>query len=431
MRIFTYPSQAAEKKFLAITKRGVSFKAKDVRAVSRILEDVRKHGDQALIDYSNQFDTSDLTIESLKVTEQEMDAAVVERKFQKALELAAKNIEDFHKRQVPKSWTTTDRAGAMLGQLVNPVDAAGVYVPGGKHGTTPLVSSVLMGAIPAKIAGVKRVCVVTPPRKDGTIHPYILAAARLAEVDEVYKVGSAWAIAALAYGTRTISGVDVIAGPGNIFVTIAKKLVSTTVGIDMIAGPSEVLIIADHLADPDCIAADLLSQAEHDPLSSSILITTKRKIALAVRKALKDRLSRLLRKDIAEASIKKNGVAFVVDNLDVAAQMANAIAPEHLELLVQDPFAYYPNIRHAGAIFLGQYTPEPVGDYMAGPNHVLPTQGTARFSSALSVENFMKKTSLLHYSKELFEKQAPDIIRIAEIEGLTAHAEAIKARLPD
>ncbi|MBI9074440.1 MAG: histidinol dehydrogenase [Desulfatibacillum sp.] len=431
MKIYQYPSQTAEKRFASLVDRGVSFRTKDVKAVTKILDDVRKNGDQAVVDYSNRFDAGGMSVESMRVTDEEMETALaqVEPDFQKAMERAHRNVADFHRRQLPKSWITTDRPGTVLGQMIRPVDAAGVYVPGGQGGSTPLVSSVIMGGVPAKIAGVERICMVTPPRADGTVHPYLLAAAKLTGIDEVFKIGSAWAIAAMAYGTESIKAVDVIVGPGNIYVTIAKSLVAGTVGIDMIAGPSEVLVIADHTANPDCVAADLLSQAEHDPMASSILVTTKKKIALDTRKALFERIAKLSRREIAEASVKKNCMAFVVDNLDIAADLANAIAPEHLELLVEDPFAYFPKIKHAGAMFLGQYTPEPVGDYVAGPNHVLPTQGTGRFSSALNVDNFLKKTSLLYYSKETFEEEAPDIIRLAEVEGLTAHAESVRARL--
>lgn len=431
MQIFNYPSQSALKKLDSIAGRGVSFSARDVRAVTRILADVKKNGDRAVITYAAKFDSPGLSVEGIRVTDREYREAekALTPEFARAMKRSAENIRAFHRLQAPRSFVTTERPGTVLGQMVHPVDAAGVYVPGGKGGNTPLVSSVLMGAIPAKIAGVERVVMATPARSDNTVHPYLLAAAIEAGVDEVYKVGSAWAVAALAFGTETIKKVDVIVGPGNIFVTIAKKLVAGIVGIDMIAGPSEVLVIADESADPECVAADLLSQAEHDPLAACILVTTKRSLALAAKKALFRRMELLPRKEIARASIRRNAAAFVVKDLEAAADVANRVAPEHLELLVSDPFALFPKIRHAGAMFLGHFTPEPVGDYTAGPNHVLPTAGTARFSSALGVENFVKRTSLLSYSREAFLDEASDIMLMAETEGLHAHAESVRVRL--
>jgi histidinol dehydrogenase len=313
--------------------------------------------------------------------------------------------------------------------LVNPVDAVGVYVPGATGGKTPLVSTVLMTAIPAKIAGVAKIAMVTPSTKAGGVNPHLLVAAKKVGIDEVYKIGSAWAIGALAYGTRTIPKVDVIVGPGNIYVTLAKKIVAGTVGIDMIAGPSEVLVIADDTARPDFAVADLLSQAEHDVLSSAVLITSSPKIAAAVAGEVKVQLAALSRQEVARQSLKSFGAIFLVNNLDTAAELANRIAPEHLELHIRDPFDYVGRIRNAGAVFLGPYTPEPVGDYIAGPNHVLPTAGTARFASALSVDHFIKKTSIIHYSRRAFKKEAKEVIRLAEIEGLDAHAKSIQVRL--
>ena len=431
IKTYNYPSKSAEKKLLSIINRGLTFKRKDYQDVTRILEDVRKHGDNALIEYVNRFDSPGLQTGSIKVTKKEIETAVtkVDRSFMQSLNRAISQIESFHKQQLSVSWMDTDREDKIVGQLVNPVDAAGVYVPGGKGGRTPLVSSVLMGAVPAKIAGVKTIAMATPPAKDGSINPHLLAAAEKVGVDHVFKAGSAWAIAALAYGTETIPKVDVIVGPGNIYVTLAKKIVTGTVGIDMIAGPSEILIIADDTANPEFIASDLLSQAEHDTLASSILVTNSKKTAQAVAGAVESRLNNLLRKEIARESIAGYGAIIVVSDPVVAVELANRIAPEHLELHMADPFAYIDHIRNAGAVFIGEYTPEPVGDYIAGPNHVLPTAGTARFSSALSVDNFIKKTSLIHYSKEAFKKEAQDIIRLAEIEGLDAHANAIKVRL--
>jgi histidinol dehydrogenase len=431
MKLFNYPSKSAEKKVASIVKRGLGFKKKDVLAVTRILEDVRKNGDKALIKYANQFDSPGLTLESIQATSQEINNAAknVDRSFVGALNRAAGQIESFHKQQLSNSWDYTERPGTLLGQLVNPVDVAGVYVPGGMGGETPLVSSVLMGVIPARIAGVKHIAMVTPPTRDGTVNPYLLAAAKRVEVDAVYKVGSAWAIAALAYGTETIPKVDVIVGPGNIYVTLAKKIVAGTVGIDMLAGPSEILVIADSTARPDFIAADLLSQAEHDTLASAILVTDSKSTAKAVSAAVDEQLENLARKEIARESLARFGAIMIVPDLDAAIELSNRIAPEHLELQVKEPLAYLGRIRNAGAVFMGSFTPESVGDYIAGPNHVLPTAGTARFSSALSVDNFIKKTSLIQYSKAALKREARDIIRLAEIEGLGAHANSVKVRL--
>lgn len=431
MKILRYPSAAAEKKIASIVGRTIDFRKTDLQAVTRILDDVKRRGDEALIRYTRQFDAPGMTVEEIAVTPEEMAAAgrQVDRAFVRAMNRAAEQIEAFHRQQLPRSWIDTRRPGTLLGQMVNPVDAAGVYVPGGKGGATPLVSSVLMGAIPARIAGVPRVVMATPPTPSGAVAPHLLVAAKKAGVDAVYKVGSAWAVAALAYGTQTVPRVNVIVGPGNIFVTLAKKLVAGTVGIDMIAGPSEILIIADRTADPDFTAADLLSQAEHDPLASAILVTDCAELARSVSAAVEEQLESLARADVARQSLTAFGAALVVENLDEAIRLANRIAPEHLELQVADPMDVAPRLRHAGAIFLGHFTPEPVGDYMAGPNHVLPTAGTARFSSALSVDHFMKKTSLIRYSAAAFKREARDIICLANVEGLGAHANAVQVRL--
>ncbi|MFP4350463.1 MAG: histidinol dehydrogenase [Desulfococcaceae bacterium] len=431
MDILTYPSDAAEKKVAAIVDRGLEFGQETYETVNRILAEVRREGDAALIRYADRFDAPGMAVDDLKATAEEFESAenAVSDAFRQSLNRAAEQIEAFHKRQLQKSWITTDRPGVVLGQMVHPVDAAGVYVPGGKGGDTPLVSSVLMGAIPARIAGVGRVIMATPPTPDGKVNPHLLAAARRAGVDGVYKMGSAWAVAALTYGTETVPKCDVIVGPGNIYVTIAKKIVSGTVGIDMIAGPSEVLVIADDAAEPEFIAADLLSQAEHDPLASAVLVTDSREVAEAVRKKVKLQLEHLHRSDIARESLTHYGAILVVENIDAAIALSNAIAPEHLELHIREPFEHIGKIRNAGAVFMGSYTPEPVGDYVAGPNHVLPTAGTARFSSALSVDNFIKKTSILHYSESAFRREADDVIRLAEIEGLGAHANSIQVRM--
>jgi histidinol dehydrogenase len=431
MKIYNYPSRSAEQRINRIVNRGLAFDKKDMAAVSRICDNVRKRGDQAVVSYTRKFDSARVTIQSQRVTDKEFSDAAqkVDRSFKQALNRAAANIKRFHEQQLRRSWMQTDRPGTLLGQLIHPVDTAGVYVPGARGGQTPLVSSVLMGGIPAKVAGVKRIVMVTPPTKGGGVSPHLLVAAKKAGVEAVYKAGSAWAIAALAYGTETIPRVDVIVGPGNIYVTLAKKILAGTVGIDMIAGPSEILIIADEDARPDFIAADLLSQAEHDVLSSALLITDSQKLAKAVVGQMKEQLANLPRAAIAGESLAKYGAVIVVENIGVAVEMANRIAPEHLELQTRDPFEVVGKIRNAGAVFVGDYTPEPVGDYIAGPNHVLPTAGTARFASALSVDNFIKKTSLIQYTKKAFEREASDIICLAEIEGLGAHAGSIKVRL--
>ena len=431
MRIYNYPSRPAEQRIARIVNRGLAFQKKDIAAVTRICESVRKRGDQALISYTKRFDSARMSVKSMRVSKKEFaDAAKkVDRSFTQTLNRAASNIKRFHEQQLRRSWMQTDRPGTLLGQLINPVDAVGVYVPGARGGKTPLLSSVLMGVIPARVAGVKQIAIVTPPTKGGGVSPHLLVAAEKVGADAVYKAGSAWAIAALAYGTQTIPKVDVIVGPGNIYVTLAKKILAGIVGIDMIAGPSEILVIADDGARPEFIAADLLSQAEHDVLSSAVLITDSQKLAAAVAKEVKGQLSNLARVDIAKESLAKYGAIIVVKNMGAAIELANRIAPEHLELHINDPFEVVGKIRNAGAIFVGEYTPEPVGDYMAGPNHVLPTAGTARFASALSVDNFIKKTSLIQYTQKAFKREAPDIIRLAEIEGLGAHAGSIKVRL--
>ncbi len=431
MKIYNYPSAAAQKRLAAIVNRQTAFQKKEVAAVEKIIEAVRKRGDAAVIDYVNRFDAADLPVDQIRVRPEEFKVAKgqVDRAFMRALGRAQRQIGVFHERQKTNSWIVSERPGTLLGQLVRPVAAAGVYVPGSQGGKTPLVSSVLMGAIPAKIAGVAQVVMCTPPRADGSVAPELLVAAQRAGIDAVYKLGSAWAIAAMAFGTDTVPKVDVIVGPGNIYVTLAKKLVSGLVAIDMIAGPSEILVIADESADAACVAADLLSQAEHDPLSSSVLVTPSEALAQKVAQALETQLQGLSRREIAEQSLKRFGALMVVPDLATAITIANQVAPEHLELQVADAMDYIGQIEHAGAIFVGPYTPEPVGDYVAGPNHVLPTAGTARFSSALSVDHFVKKSSLVRYSRDALKREAKDIIRLAEVEGLDAHAQAVRLRL--
>jgi histidinol dehydrogenase len=430
MKLYPYPSKIAEKRITKTLERGLGFSKKDLKAVEAYLKDVRKRGDEALVEYTQRFDSDKVTVESLRVTPEEFELALksVDAAFLKTLDRSANQLEDFHSRQKENSWINTPRSGVMVGRLVKPVSAAGIYAPGARGGKTPLVSSVLMGGIPAKVAGVPSINLVTPPMENGSINPHILAAAQRIGITSVFKVGSAWAIAALAYGTKTVPKVDVIVGPGNIYVTLAKKLVAGTVGIDMIAGPSEILIIADEEANPEFLAADLLSQAEHDSMASAILVTDSRALAQKTIAALEIQMEKLPRKEIAKKSIERFGAVMLVPDIETGIELSNRLAPEHLELMVKDPFDYLVRIQNAGALFLGPYTPEPMGDYIAGPNHVLPTAGTARFSSALGVEHFIKKTSLIHYSKEAFAKEADDVIRLAETEGLFAHANSVRIR---
>lgn len=431
MQVLDFPSAAAEKRLSRIQARVVDHSQKDVNAVARILKEVRRRGDDALIAYTRRFDAPAFGVEDLRVGPREFKQAAVQadRGFKKALDRAATQIEAFHRRQLRSSFFSFDRPGTMLGQLVQPVACAGVYVPGGQGGTTPLVSSVLMGVIPARVAGVGRIVMVSPPTAEGRIDAHLLLAARKAGVDEVYKVGSAWAIGALAYGTESIPKVDVIVGPGNLFVTLAKKIVAGTVGIDIIAGPSEILIVADDSGDPEYIAADLLSQAEHDAMASAVLITTDRGLAADVRLALDRQVAPLPRAEIARRSLSRYGALLVAADVSAAIELSNRLAPEHLELHLRDPFAHLGAVRNAGAVFLGPYAPEPVGDYVAGPNHVLPTAGTARFASALSVDHFLKRTSVIHYSREALQREARDIVTLAEVEGLGAHADSVRKRL--
>jgi len=431
MKIYHYPSSTAQEKISTIINRGLDIDPKDLETVKHILAQVRQHGDEAVLDCARRFDSPDMVQKHLRVTRKEFDHAfdAVGQDFIRSLNRAVDQISAFHQLQREKSWFQTDRPGTILGQIVRPVDAVGVYVPGGKGGKTPLVSSVLMGGIPAKIAGVKSVRMVTPPMADGTIDPHLLVAAAAVGIDEIYKIGSAWAVAALAFGTETVPKVNVIVGPGNIYVTLAKKLLSGTVGIDMIAGPSEILVIADETARPEFAAADLLSQAEHDPMASSILVTPSGDLAEKVCAQVDKQLVELERRDIAAESLERYGAVLVVPDLETAFDISNHIAPEHLELQIKAPLEAIGKVENAGAVFMGHYTPEPVGDYIAGPNHVLPTAGTARFASALSVDHFIRKTSLIHYSQEAFNQEAQDIMCLANIEGLGAHANSIKVRL--
>lgn len=399
--------------------------------VRDIIAQVAARGDEALVAFTRTFDCPDFSAAMIAVPASEIAAACarVPAEDLEIIKEAAANIREFHEAQIERSWWTTRPDGTILGQLVRPVDCAGLYVPGGQGGETPLISSLLMNAIPAQVAGVARLAVVSPPRKDGTLNPYILAAADLLGISEIYRLGSAWAIAALALGSALVAPVDVIVGPGNIYVATAKRLLSGKVGIDMIAGPSEILIVADDSADPECLAADLLSQAEHDPLAAAVLITDSADIARRTSKALAAQTAALPRSEIAEKALTEYGAIVTVETLATAMELSNLMAPEHLELAVRDPWGLLPLVRHAGAVFLGHASPEPVGDYFAGPNHVLPTMGTARFSSALSVEAFCKKSSVIAASKAYVQAHGAKIARLARLEGLEAHARSVESRL--
>jgi histidinol dehydrogenase len=392
----------------------------------RIIDDVKARGDDALFDYTAQFDRASLT--DIRVSADEIERAIAEvsTDFREAIAEAAISIEEFHQRQVPQSWFTASEGGIFLGQKVTPITRVGIYVPGGR---ACYPSSVLMNAIPAIVAGVSEIAMVVPPDADGRVNPYTLAAAAEAGITEIYKVGGAQAVAALAYGTATIPRVDKITGPGNAYVTAAKKLVMGDVGIDMLAGPSEVLILADETAEPAFVAIDLMAQAEHDPRATTYLVTTDPTIPDDVEAALTELLADSPRAEVIERSLTDNGVVIICPDVDVAIDAANLIAPEHLEVQMAEPLELLGSITNAGAIFLGPWTPESVGDYVAGPNHVLPTGGTARFSSPLSVDDFMKKSSVLSYSLEGLEADGATVMTIAEAEGLDAHARAVALRL--
>ncbi|RAT98655.1 histidinol dehydrogenase [Brevibacillus sp. Leaf182] len=396
--------------------------------VKAILTSVRQQGDEALRYYTERFDR--VLLQNFRVSEGEFAEAseLVSPQVKAALKEAADNIRAFHERQVRQSWFTTKESGTLLGQLIRPLQRVGLYVPGG---TAAYPSSVLMNAIPAKIAGVPQVVMTTPPGADGKINPAILVAAQIADVTEIYKVGGAQAIAALTYGTEQIKAVDKIVGPGNIFVALAKREVFGLVSIDMVAGPSEIAVIADETANPRYVAADLLSQAEHDPMSAAILVTTSQVLAEQVSQEVERQLADLPRKSIAEAAIRDYGAILLVDDLNEGFAVINRIAPEHLEIMLAEPFEHLGKVENAGAIFLGPYSSEPVGDYFAGTNHVIPTNGTARFSSPLSVDDFIKKSSVVSYSKQDLRENGHKIVALAEQEGLSGHGRAILARLRD
>lgn len=397
-------------------------------SVAGIIEEVIKGGDGALCDLSLRLDGCGLTPEKIRVSEEEIEMALKEadRDFLREIKSARDNIKAYHEKQLQNSWFDCAREGVMLGQLITPLDRVGIYVPGGK---ASYPSSVLMNAVPAKVAGVREIAMFTPPGNDGRVNVNTLAAAAVAGVAEIYRIGGAQAVAAMAYGTETIRPVDKITGPGNRYVTAAKRLVFGTVGIDMLAGPSEILVIADSSANPAFVAADLLSQAEHDEMAAVVLITPDRELAGLVGEEIERQLRIIGRSGIAAKAVADYGAIVIAGSLEEAVELANGFAPEHLELAVSDPFSWLGKIRSAGAVFLGHFTPEPVGDYVAGPNHVLPTGGTARFSSPLGVDQFVRRTSVISYSRSALEREAPGIIMMATVEGLDAHAASVEIRI--
>ena len=396
--------------------------------VKNIIEDVKENGDEALFKYNEMFDNVIMT--ELTVSSEEIEEAYnrMDGKFKETLKIAHDNIKKFHEKQVRNNFFVNENDGVILGQMINPIEKVGVYVPGG---TASYPSTVLMNVIPAKIAGVNEIILVTPPNKNGKIDDVILASAKIAGVDKIFKVGGAQSIAALSYGTETIPKVYKIVGPGNIYVAMAKKMVYGEVAIDMVAGPSEILIIADESANAANVAADLLSQAEHDKLASSVLVTTSGKLAENVKAELEKQLKLLPREETARESINTNGRIIITKTLDQAINISNEIAPEHLEICIDDPFSVLSKIKNAGSIFLGKNTPEALGDYLAGPNHTLPTSGTAKFSSPLSVDDFIKKSSVIYYTKEALEKVKDNVINFAKNEGLDAHANSVSVRFQE
>lgn len=427
MKIVTLNKESQKDILENLLKRSPNQYEEYTKAVNEIIEEVRIKKDAAVFSFTKQFDKAEIDVVSLKVTDREIEDAYeqVEDSVLEIIRKAIHNIECYHQKQKQYSWFDSEPTGVILGQKVSAIDSVGVYVPGGK---AAYPSSVLMNVIPAKVAGVQRIAMVTPPNKDGNISPNTLVAAKEAGVTEIYKVGGAQAIAALSFGTESIKKVDKIVGPGNIYVALAKKAVYGHVSIDSIAGPSEILILADESANPRFIAADLLSQAEHDELASAILVTTSREVAEQVSLEVDKFVTQLSRKEIIQNSLNNYGYLLVADSLEAAIDIANEIASEHLEIITKDPFMVMTKIKHAGAIFLGEYSSEPLGDYFAGPNHVLPTNGTAKFFSPLGVDDFIKKSSIISYSKEALKSIYKDIISFAKAEGLTAHANSIAVR---
>lgn len=430
MRIVKLTKETTENLLEELLKRSPNSYGAYESRVNEIIENVRIKRDKAVFDYTKRFDGADISAENIQVTEAEIREAYekVDPSLLEVIRKSLVNIRNFHEKQRQQSWFTSQENGILLGQKVTPLKTAGVYVPGGK---AVYPSSVLMNIVPAKVAGVARIIMTTPPDKEGNICPSTLLAAKEAGADEIYKAGGAQAVAAMAFGTQSIPRVDKIVGPGNIYVALAKKAVFGYVSIDSIAGPSEILVLADETADPVYAAADLLSQAEHDEMASAILITTSMELAQKVSDQTERFLEKLSRRDIIRKSLDNYGYILVADSMDEAVEAANEIASEHLEILTKDPFETMTKIRNAGAIFVGPYSSEPLGDYFAGPNHVLPTNGTARFFSALSVDDFIKKSSVISYSKEALQPVYKDIVQFAESEQLTAHANSIRVRFEE
>ncbi len=426
MKILDSKASGFEEEILRFKQRTGEVDEKTVKVVEEILGRIRKEGDSALFELTRKFDRASLDRTTVEITREEIERSEdrVDPEALSSLRASAARILAFHEKQKEQTWTVTDQDGVTLGQMIRPLQRVGIYVPGGK---ASYPSSVLMNAIPARVAGVRELVMVSPT-PGGEANPYVLAAARIAGVDRIFRVGGAQAVAALAYGTETIPKVDKIVGPGNIYVALAKKMVFGIVDIDMIAGPSEILVLADHTADPDFIASDMLSQAEHDEMAWTVLVTTSRDLIRSVQNAIKEQLGTLPRRDIAEKALQNYGTLILVKDLIEGAQVANAIGPEHLEIMTENPSEILERIENAGAIFLGPFSPEPLGDYMAGPNHVLPTGGTSRFFSPLCVGDFYKRSSLISFTRKGFQLVAEDTIRLAELEGLPGHARAVRLR---
>ena len=430
MRIVTLDEKSKQNLLNDLLKRSPNHYGEFIDRVNDIINNVRSNGDAAIFDYTKRFDGADINASNIRVTKEEIEEAytLVDPELIDVIRKALVNIREYHEKQRQYSWFDSKPNGTMLGQKVTPLPTTGVYVPGGK---AVYPSSVLMNVIPAKVAGVEKIVMVTPPGKDGKVNPNTLVAANEAGADEIYKVGGAQAIAALAFGTESVPKVDKIVGPGNIYVALAKKAVYGYVSIDSIAGPSEILVLADETANPGYVAADLLSQAEHDELASAILVTTSKELAEAVSLEVNQFIAELSRKEIMSKSIENYGYILVAESMQDAIDAANDIASEHLEIQTKNPYDVMTKIRNAGAIFIGEYSSEPLGDYFAGPNHVLPTNGTAKFFSPLSVDDFIKKSSIISYSREALEEVHEDIIKFAESEQLTAHANSIRVRFED
>ena len=428
INIIKYDDNEGKKLVEALLSRSQLEHGNVQEIVNGIIADIKVNGDKALFEYTKKFDKFDVNNDNVLVTEDEIKEAYnqVDADLVRVIKKSAERIAAFHEKQKMNSWLEPSKNGEMLGQLIRPLQRVGVYVPGGK---AAYPSSVLMNIIPAKVAGVEEIVMTTPPSADGKISPTTIVAADIAGIHKIYKAGGAQAVAALAFGTESIPKVDKIVGPGNIFVALAKRSVYGYVNIDSVAGPSEILILADESANPQFVVADLLSQAEHDELASAVLITDCKELAEKVQIEAENQTNRMERKEIIKKSQDNYGAIIVVNNFDEACDLCNQIAPEHLEISTKEPFSLLPKIQNAGAIFLGHYTPEPLGDYMAGPNHVLPTGGTARFFSPLSIDDYIKKSSIISFSKEAMQELGPDVVKFAEAEGLTAHANSIKVRL--